>query len=371
MHQASADVMLYALGWTCGWLLLCRPFGGPSGRASVEPAPSPGRGTASSAPGAGGASVAVIIPARDEASSIGFALDALGADVGRSRGEVVVVDDASTDATAALARDRGARVVSAGPLPPGWTGKNHACVVGVNATTAPVLVFVDADVRLGSMAVDALYPQDDTLVSIQPWHDTAPGRERLSVIPNLLAIMGAGTWSIAGGHVQATAAFGPVLAMTRAGYARIGGHAAVRGEPLEDVAFAHRFGRVELYTGRAWASFRMHPDGWRQQLEGWTRLLLPGLVTTHPVVALACVAWVASLIGGAAVTPWCYGVSALQVWVLGRRVGRFGPLTALLYPLSVALLVVAMLRGFRRQVVWRGRTLPAPQTRAHGSTAAR
>ena len=386
------DVVLYTLGWASGWLLLCRPFGGPLSaspasaeavavsaapesaspalppRAAPEPASPALPPLSASKASADAVAVAVIIPARNEASSITGAIDALMSGWA-SPDELVVVDDASEDATAALARERGVRVVSAPALPAGWTGKNHACTVGVSATTAPVLVFVDADVRLASVALSGLCPNDDTLVSIQPWHDAAPGRERLSVIPTLLATMGAGTWSIAGPRVQASAAFGPVLAMTRSGYERIGGHGAVRGEPLEDVAIAQLFRRVELHTGPTWASFRMHPDGWRQQVEGWTRLLRPGMITVHPAVSLACVAWVASLIGGISVSPWCYGISAVQVWALGRRVGRFGPLTAACYPLSVVLLLVAMVCGFRRRVVWRGRTLSVPRTRAHGKSA--
>ncbi len=383
--MASVDVAVYGLGWVSGWLLLCRPFGRPApenlvtthrrsvGGSVAAGQASVGGGSVGGAAGqasVGGGSVAVIIPARNEATSIGAALDALVGGGGRRQDEVVVVDDASTDATVAVASNCGARVISAGPLPTGWTGKNHACAVGVDATTAPILVFVDADVRLDPVSLGALCPDDDTLVSMQPWHDAARGRERLSVIPSVLAIMGAGTWSIAGPRVQANVAFGPVLAMTRVGYERVGGHDGVRGATLEDVAFAQRYRRVELHTGRAWASFRMHPDGYRQQLDGWTRLMGPGLMTTRPAVMVACVAWVASLVGGAAASPWCYAMSALQVWVLGRRVGRFGPLTAALYPFSIVLLLVVMLRGFRRRVTWRGRTVPASRTHARGNTAA-
>ena len=60
------------------------------------------------------------------------------------------MDDGSTDATAALAReaavgDRRLTVIDAGPLPAGWTGKSHACWLGAAGTQAAWLCFIDAD----------------------------------------------------------------------------------------------------------------------------------------------------------------------------------------------------------------------------------
>jgi glucosyl-3-phosphoglycerate synthase len=87
--------------------------------------------------------VGVCIPARDEAGTIGGVLEV----VGRLRqvglvDEVIVVDDASADATARKARSAGARVV---PNPNG-PGKGQALRCAVAATDASLLVFLDADV---------------------------------------------------------------------------------------------------------------------------------------------------------------------------------------------------------------------------------
>ena len=88
-------------------------------------------------------SVAVCIPARDEAATV-------GAVVGVTRrlthvglvDEIVVVDDGSSDGTGALARAAGALVVTNASGP----GKGQALSAAVAATTADLLVFVDADV---------------------------------------------------------------------------------------------------------------------------------------------------------------------------------------------------------------------------------
>ena len=59
--------------------------------------------------------------------------------------ELIVVDDNSTDDTAAVAAAWGARVVSPRHLPPGWKGKPHACHQGALAAGGEWLLFTDAD----------------------------------------------------------------------------------------------------------------------------------------------------------------------------------------------------------------------------------
>jgi glycosyltransferase involved in cell wall biosynthesis len=85
---------------------------------------------------------AVVIPARDEAGAIGLVV----AEALRVAEVVVVVDNGSRDATAAVAAAAGARVVDEPRR-----GYGHACLAGVVAVgSAEVVVFVDGD---GSMPV--------------------------------------------------------------------------------------------------------------------------------------------------------------------------------------------------------------------------
>jgi glycosyltransferase involved in cell wall biosynthesis len=75
--------------------------------------------------------LSVVIPARNEALRIGASLDGLRADP--DIGEIIVVDDRSSDATAEVARAGGARVVSGRDLPAGWCGKAWSLQQGLEA----------------------------------------------------------------------------------------------------------------------------------------------------------------------------------------------------------------------------------------------
>ncbi|HEY3942859.1 MAG TPA: glucosyl-3-phosphoglycerate synthase [Acidimicrobiales bacterium] len=100
-------------------------------------------------------SVSVLIPARNEARTIGRVVEAVRAPHVAAAGgtglvdEVVVVDDGSSDATAALAAAGGARVVSLGS---GGGGKGQAMWAGLEASAGDLVVFLDADVENTSAA---------------------------------------------------------------------------------------------------------------------------------------------------------------------------------------------------------------------------
>ncbi|HXQ90189.1 MAG TPA: glycosyltransferase, partial [Acidimicrobiales bacterium] len=98
----------------------------------------------------GGRRVAVCLPARDEAGTVGAIVSSVRHALTRSGGgvdlvdDVVVVDDGSRDDTAAVARRGGARVIPARTL---GGGKGQAMAVALEETDAELLVFLDADVE--------------------------------------------------------------------------------------------------------------------------------------------------------------------------------------------------------------------------------
>ena len=74
--------------------------------------------------------MSVIVPARNEEACLGACLESLAGQQGVSF-EIIVVDDGSTDRTSEIARSfAGVKLIEAGPLPDGWSGKSNAVYAG-------------------------------------------------------------------------------------------------------------------------------------------------------------------------------------------------------------------------------------------------
>jgi 4,4'-diaponeurosporenoate glycosyltransferase len=351
----GGDLLPFGFGWLAGWFLLWSPRPLPSAVLADLNDPRPG--------------ISIIIPARDEEHALPHLLTPLMAGLGPSD-EVIVVDDHSSDATGAVAASFGATVITPPSLPEGWLGKPHACWAGAQIAGGDYLVFLDADLRppidLADRMAKALRTHPGQVVSVQPWHTTTEPYEQLSVIFNLVALMGVGRFSLLGSRVSPHTAFGPVLAMDRATYNRVGGHAhpAVRSQHTEDIALAKAVGNAQLFTGAPDIAFRMYPGGWRDLIRGWTRSLATGARSGPWWALVLAISWVASLVGGVFVSPWLYLASAAQLAILGRRAGSFSVWMAALYPLAVLMFLTVFLRSaikviLRRPVQWKSRQVPA------------
>jgi 4,4'-diaponeurosporenoate glycosyltransferase len=333
------------------------------------------------------ASVSVVIPARNEETTVVTLLRSLRhLSVGVR--DVVVVDDGSEDATASVARSAGAGVLPAAAPPPGWTGKAWACHVGAHATSGDLLLFLDADTVLAPDALDgllALHDRHGGLVSVQPFHDVVRPYEQLSSYFNVLSLLASAAF--ARRPSRRPMAFGPCLLTSRADYERAGGHAGVRGEILDDVELAaayHRAGLpVRCAVGGQSVRMRSYPGGVRQLADGWTKNFASGASATAPGPALAAGLWMSAhhavAVGAAlvlvdAVTSWgaplAHGHPTLWAlaWVgvawqlrsILRRIGSFRWWTWVLFPVpllafDVLFAVSAAHTVVRRSVRWRGR----------------
>src|SRR5262249_43430029 len=132
--------------------------------------------------------VSVIIPARNEEHTIGQAVLSLAGHP--EVGEIIVVDDQSSDGTASVLEKlatevRKLRAIDAGPLPEGWVGKNHAAWEGAQRAAGAWLLFTDADaVHLpGSTAQALLYAQKSAaqMLSVSPTQEMSTLWERAMI----------------------------------------------------------------------------------------------------------------------------------------------------------------------------------------------
>jgi len=242
--------------------------------------------------------VSVIVPARNEETSLGACLESLVAQTGVAF-EIIVVDDHSTDRTREIAKSyaiHGApdassggarqgstqlRALEAAPLPNGWTGKNNAVAIGVSAARGKWLLFTDADtVHLpGSLARALAEAQENgaDLLSYSP-EQIAITFWEMAVLPVVFAELARQypPSKVSDPNSPEAAANGQYILITRKAYDAVGGHAAIAGEILEDVALA----RAVKASGRK-ICFRYAADAvrtrmyrnWPQLRDGWTKNL--------------------------------------------------------------------------------------------------
>ncbi|HEX6036585.1 glycosyltransferase [Longimicrobium sp.] len=329
--------------------------------------------------------VSLLMPARDEAENLRRTLPSLLAQDYPAL-EILLLDDRSTDGTGDVARriasDVGGRLtVLQGAEPPaGWVGKNWACHQLAKVATGEILVFCDADVEAAPAAVRRT-------VAMLRRHAagalTALPRQRLegwaqaAVVPvvaqlpvlallpmRLIPVVRAPSLSMANGQW---------LAFTRAAYDACGGHAAVRGEVLEDVALGRRIKaaghRLVACVAPALLAVRMYGSA-REMREGFRKNLYPLLggrrLSFAFGVALLAFAWLApfaiALIGRTRIAFLPLAL-LLVMRVAGALLFRYGWRTVLLHPVGVlmaaALAVESWIRHERGTVTWRGRRVPS------------
>jgi glycosyltransferase involved in cell wall biosynthesis len=269
--------------------------------------------------------VSVVVPARNEEAGLAECLQSLlalhNASLNNLAFEIIVVDDHSSDRTREIADSFAGnrlRVIDAGPIPAGWTGKNNAVITGARAARGEWLLFTDADtIHLpGSLArsIAEAKRQGAAMLSYSPEQIVKTLSEK-AVMPVIFAELAA-TFrpsQVSNPKSSAAAANGQYILIAREAYDSVGGHAAVAASLLEDVALA----RAVKQSGRK-IFFRYGPDAVRTRMyrnfpqlrEGWTKNLAllfasPGRLAVLRAIEFALL------------------VATMSIAILGGRQGRW------------------------------------------------
>jgi len=329
-----------------------------------------------------GAGVSIIIPARDEEMRLPLLLQSLEKQTVRP-GEVIIVDDGSQDKTADVAVAHGARLIMAEEKPPGWVGKSWACWRGAGEAVHPILLFLDADVILtddGLENVLATFESEQKTCAVQPYHIMKKPYEFLSAFFNIIVAAGLGAFTMAGKKIRSTGMFGPCMVCSKEVYFQAGGHESVRTEVVEDIALGKVFRKAgfefTLFGGRGSVNFRMYPEGFRSMVEGWTKSMGAGAGTTAFFPLMLSILWMSGgtaafililrvallsqTIQVAALSSGIYLLYTMQILWMLRRIGNFGILTCLFFPVHLMFFHIIFIRSFlltlfKKEITWKGR----------------
>ena len=334
--------------------------------------------------------ISVLIPARNEEAGIAAALESVLANEGIEL-EVIVLDDGSTDRTAAIvaefaAKDARVRLAMSPPLPSDWCGKQHACFQLSLLAKFEVITFLDADVRLGQVALERmvgfLRTSGASLVSGFPRQETGTIGEKLVVplIHWLLLCYLPLSRMRASLQVGLGAGCGQWFTTTAGAYRQVGGHGhpMVRASLHDGVKLPRAYRQCKLRTdlcdagndavcrmyrstGQVWNGFAKNARegiGAPGFIWVWTALLTLGhllpfalLPFVNPLTPYFSMVIVASV--GCSLAPRIHAAIRFEQSWIG----------VVFHPLSIfALLAIQWYATIRvwlgRPVGWKGRTPP-------------
>jgi glycosyltransferase involved in cell wall biosynthesis len=349
--------------------------------------------------------VSVIIPAYNEADNIrDCVLAVLGSVSATDSLEVWVVDDQSTDETLAIAQklqtqlaDPRLHVIAGKPRPLDevWMGKNWACAQAVEQVSGEFVLFLDADVRLKpgaiAAAVSAMQQHEYDLLTVLPTIVCGCFAEWLAQ-PLIMGAIAASCDFVQVNDPKSDKVFaiGHFMMFRRTAYDRLGGHAAVAEQVVEDVELARRIKdaglKLNYGLGHEVADVRMYQTG-AALWEGWTknwylgsRCNLPLTLYGAFIVWIVCVVPMLALVGLFIKGLWIgwtaieLGAIALSLLTLGaqyslrrqiQRVSGIPPRYWWLTGIGGIFLIAIMIASIIKTETgwgwtWRGRPLAKP-----------
>jgi len=332
------------------WFLLGRP----RFLSSLPPAEKPGKASAR---------ISIIIPARNEETNIARLLESIQQQSSQPL-ETIVVNDGSTDNTASIASQLGARVIDVEALPDGWMGKPWACQQGAhaanttNSATGGWLLFLDADLILEPSALHALSQVcagSDQVHSVCPHHVIKHPYEQLSAYFNVLMLAGVNAFGIGKSATDNAALFGQCLLISQKHYQQVNGHETVKDKALENFHLARQFKQLGIpcscYLGKGLIHMRMFPNGIGELWSSWKKGFTSGAAHTAPRALMLSSLWISGMMLTIVclilsftsyasnlfilITALAYLIYACQSLRVFKLAGTFSAWNALFFPLSL------------------------------------
>ena len=335
--------------------------------------------------------VSIIVPTLNEEINIEKCLSTI-INLDYPNKEIIVVDGGSQDKTIELVKKFPVRVIVDPNLPDGWVGKSYGCHVGYLAAKGEILLFTDADTKHKSYSLKAtvahLKGTNSALFSLFPYQICEKWYEYLiSYFYYLSYIAGGARKDINNPYIKDSyIASGQYMMFTREGYETIGGHLAVSGSLVEDVALSKLIKENELRLNFMDAtdlvSTRMYPDRFADFFTAFRRMIWGGILTLPWWRVMFVVFWIIYFLLapyfmidafinqenwfvwdytiGIIINSAAYFAYSIAIWLYWRKRGMGFWLYYIIYPIpmiiNIVIIVTSLFYGFRgKKVSWKGR----------------
>ncbi len=322
----------------------------------------------------------VIVPARNEAASVG---DCLASLVAQDYAPlwVLAVNDRSTDETGAIMEAAAASnpgrlsLLEAKELPAGWLGKTHAMAWAASTVKTDWILFTDADVlfrpdALRRALANAEATGADHLVLapttiIRRWDEAA-----LLGFFQIFGLWGPRPWRVANPKARDAIGIGAFNLIRRSAYEQVGGFGALRMAVVEDLGLGRLVKNAGLRQRMAFGRglVRVH---WAAGADGLIKTMTKNIFAVfrfRPELLLVACVWLVVFCVGPFVVVWLPGLrlpAALAIvamacgYGLMSRPSGIPPWNVLMAPFAAAAFIYALLRSMvvtlrQNGIMWRG-----------------